>query len=134
MLGTEADQGKGSLFPILVQKGYVHMALVERENKKSERTIDIMHLSAFKPEDKLKYCSRKEKLLRLACSLSAISSLCCPRQALELRDAAAFCSGTRETPSSTMAEHERSSRSWEGQTPHSNTHEQSTPLIMPTVI
>lgn len=27
MLGTEADQGKGSLFPILVQKGYVHMAL-----------------------------------------------------------------------------------------------------------
>lgn len=79
MLGTEAEQGKGSLFPILVQKGYVHMALVGRENKKSERTIDIMHLSAFKPEGTLKYCSRKEKLLRLACSLSAISSLCFPK-------------------------------------------------------
>lgn len=90
MLGTEAEQGKGSLFPILVQKGYVHMALVGRENKKSERTIDIMHLSAFKPEDTLKYCSRKEKLLRLACSLSAISSLCFPRQALGLTDAASF--------------------------------------------
>lgn len=27
VLGTESDQGKGSLFPIQVQKGYVHMAL-----------------------------------------------------------------------------------------------------------
>lgn len=55
MLGTEADQGKGSLFPTLVQKGYVHMALVKRENKKSDRTSYIfMHLSAFKPEDTLK--------------------------------------------------------------------------------
>lgn len=78
----------------------------------------MMQLSAFKPEDTFKNCSRKEKLLRLTCPLSAISSLCFPRQALEFIDAA--CSDSRETPSTTVPEIQdwEGRVGWEGHTPH----------------
>lgn len=46
MLGTESDQGKGSLFPIQVQKGYVHMALLKRKNKSKK---ELFTLCIFQP-------------------------------------------------------------------------------------
>lgn len=45
MLGTEADQGKGSLFLTLVQKGYVHMALVKKKRTKVRK--NCLHYASF---------------------------------------------------------------------------------------
>lgn len=70
MLGTESDQGKGSLFPIQVQKGYVHMALLKRRKKKKTTTIHLMQLSTSKAEDTLLNRFRKKKQFTLTHALS----------------------------------------------------------------